>query len=437
MEYISMSPLHQWLTRHAKRSILLATMLTIAVQPFLSLNVSAQVSTSTYYTQQGIQTYDASGTQKPACVVTLPTGTGGDVPAAGSPAESVFKFLINQGLTAQQAAGVVGNLMAETGGGTFALKPEAENSIGAYGIVQWLGGRKTNLQKIANYNTLTVQINFMWSEFNGPYASVFESLKSSTSTASATWVILTRYEIPCLIRNGGCVEEQANRLKYAEDAFNAFSALSPSPSASVEFAAYTDTNCEQPTTPGTPTTSPAGSLGDSSIPCAKNTTDIGLVRTRFTGNSTLQVGSYPTIRLCQLSGIGGYGDNTSGTRISGGAVVNAAVSGQFQTMGEAAKQAGKPLSASSSFRLGDSAGGNGDGVMTAAPGGSIHQIGGAIDFAIVPRNGNKSIQSCSARATSTDAQWVWLHANAFNFGIKQYMRESWHWDVLDNSTRCA
>ena len=83
-----------------------------------------------------------------------------NVPAGGSDAEIAFKFLINNGLTANQAAGIVGNLMAETGGGTFDLNPTALNSIGAYGIVQWMGGRKSSLMQKPNYTSLETQINW-------------------------------------------------------------------------------------------------------------------------------------------------------------------------------------------------------------------------------------------------------------------------------------
>ena len=192
-----------------------------------------------------------------------------------------------------------------------------------------------------------------------------------------------------------------------------------------------------------PTTAPAtgtivGNIGESStdVPCAANTKDLGTVLSKYSG--TLKQGSGPlTIRLCQLSSIGGVGDNTQGGSVSGGAVLNSRVAGAWQALGEKAKAGKVALSASSSFRLNDSCGGTGNGSACAKPGQSLHQLGVAIDFATITVKGT-STTSCSGRGTQPgNAAWDWLNNNAAQFGFKQYSFEAWHWDSLNTVNRCG
>ncbi|MEO5690997.1 MAG: M15 family metallopeptidase [Candidatus Saccharimonadales bacterium] len=167
--------------------------------------------------------------------------------------------------------------------------------------------------------------------------------------------------------------------------------------------------------------------------------DLGTVQTQYTGS--LVPTNKPTIRLCQISTIDGFGQNASGSRIGGGAIINAGAAAQFLNLAKAAKQDGITIRASDSFRLGASGGGNGDGSQYAAPGGSNHQIGVAIDFFLNDRplgsSGSGSTTSCSQRMSSSDPVWSWLNSKAPTFGIKQYSYESWHWDVdISRQNRC-
>jgi|GEM_PF-792333 len=186
----------------------------------------------------------------------------------------------------------------------------------------------------------------------------------------------------------------------------------------------------------TPEIDPSG-FDNSNQSCSDGTKDLGVVKTKYSG-SLVQT-KYPTIRLCQLSSIIGVGANKSGAIISGGAIVNAAVSGAFQQLGEKALSQNPKvqLTAGSSFRLFDSCGGNGNGSSCASPGASPHQLGIAIDFGLSDGHLGTSTTSCSARATSRDPQWKFLHKYAASFGIKQYTYENWHWDASGMSNRCA
>jgi hypothetical protein len=76
----------------------------------------------------------------------------------------VYSFLRSKGLAPNQALGITGALYAESG-----LNPNAVNkSSGAYGISQWLGGRKRELmRRYGPHPNLDQQLEFLWWELNG------------------------------------------------------------------------------------------------------------------------------------------------------------------------------------------------------------------------------------------------------------------------------
>lgn len=180
-------------------------------------------------------------------------------------------------------------------------------------------------------------------------------------------------------------------------------------------------------------------LGKSSdkINCAAGTKDLGVVTSKYTGAFKKESGPMK-IRLCQITDIPGRGNDTNGNSINGGAVVEARVSGAWEALAKKAKADGINLTSSSSFRLADSCGGNGDGIQCAKPGGSAHQTGWAIDFNnmgdFVARG---RPDSCAGRMTWNSPEWRWMRDNAEDFGIKQYSAESWHWDFIPESNRCG
>ena len=109
-------------------------------------------------------------------------------------------------------------------------------------------------------------------------------------------------------------------------------------------------------------------------------------------------------------------------------------SGAWQSLGRAAAKANVGLYANSSFRLGDSCGGDGDGRICAGNNKSLHQLGIAIDFNNMRVTGG---DTCSTRAKAPSSpQWNWLYNNAFTWDIKQYATEAWHWDLSGLENRC-
>lgn len=176
-------------------------------------------------------------------------------PSGESTGARVFSFLLGKGLSRNQATGIVANLMQESGGKTLNLKPEIENSIGAYGIAQWLGGRRTALQRYARENGTTeadfsTQVNFLWSELNGSYKnSVLTPIMASATMEESTRIFLERFEIPCT-PGRGCDAEFAIRLDLAKKAEAELSGVSGGATNAVTTCAngqsVTDTNDTSP-----------------------------------------------------------------------------------------------------------------------------------------------------------------------------------------------
>lgn len=83
-------------------------------------------------------------------------------------ATEVWIAMKNQGWSDTVCAGIMGNLMAETGGtGTLQLywKSNGENG---YGLVQWIGGRRSAIkEKYGTYPTVKEQVQFIADELYG------------------------------------------------------------------------------------------------------------------------------------------------------------------------------------------------------------------------------------------------------------------------------
>lgn len=149
------------------------------------------------------------------------TSGGSDVFIGNNNGQIAFNFFVapDKGLTKEQAAGIVGNLQAESG-----VNPTAVNSIGATGIAQWLGGRKTAMLAFSpNPLTLESQLRFIW--FEGTQSAEkpgFDRFLAETANdvgaegaAHAAVVFEDTYE-----RSGGALLPQ--RQEYARQAFELF-----------------------------------------------------------------------------------------------------------------------------------------------------------------------------------------------------------------------
>lgn len=75
------------------------------------------------------------------------SGGGGE----NTPKGRIWTFLINKGFSKAATAGVMGNIELESGYDT-----NAENPSGAYGLFQWLGGRREGLEAFATVKSCAV-----------------------------------------------------------------------------------------------------------------------------------------------------------------------------------------------------------------------------------------------------------------------------------------
>lgn len=142
--------------------------------------------------------------------------------------KAAFDFFIGKGLTANQAAGIVGNLDQESG---------VDPTIAQYGggpgrgIAQWsVGGRwDTGTDSVAHYasahgvsmTALNTQLDFIWYELT-QIGYGYTQLQAATNVTDATLAFMDKYEI-C----GTCASSQ--RIAYAKNVLAAYGAdASPS-----------------------------------------------------------------------------------------------------------------------------------------------------------------------------------------------------------------
>jgi len=118
--------------------------------------------------------------------------------AAGSStnAATALKFFTQQGWSAAQAAGIVGNLQAESGKN---INPAAVGDGGqAYGIAQWHPPRQQNFQaqmgKSIKGSSLQDQLEFIQWELNNTEKAAGNKLKSAQSAAAAAEIMDKFYE---------------------------------------------------------------------------------------------------------------------------------------------------------------------------------------------------------------------------------------------------
>lgn len=116
---------------------------------------------------------------------------GGKINKVNPNAVRALNYFMNKGLTREQSAGLVGNLMAETGMNIRAVNPYS----GAYGIAQWLGSRKTALfNKYGNNPTLDQQLDFIWHELNSSHSRGLRMLRQSNNPSDAAANAFGYYE---------------------------------------------------------------------------------------------------------------------------------------------------------------------------------------------------------------------------------------------------
>ncbi len=121
-----------------------------------------------------------------------------------------YQYLKSKGWTDAQAAGIVGNLMAESG---TSLNPNSQGDGGrAYGIAQWHPDRQSKFTSVfgkdIRNSTFEEQMAFVDWELNNSEKRAGSMLRSATDAASAAAIVDQHYE-----RSSGV--HRAKRMNYA------------------------------------------------------------------------------------------------------------------------------------------------------------------------------------------------------------------------------
>lgn len=120
----------------------------------------------------------------------------------------IVNFFMNKGLTKNQAKGIYGNIMQESGGKPNIVSRDGYNS---YGLAQWTGPRKARLfSKYGTNPTVNQQLEYLWSELNSTEKGALNALRNTSTVEDATKVFMQKFERPA---NGA--GNFKNRLKHA------------------------------------------------------------------------------------------------------------------------------------------------------------------------------------------------------------------------------
>ncbi len=366
--------------------------------------------------------------------------------------QAAWNFFTSQkGLSEEAAAGIMGNLEAESGIDPHNTQNNAPVPDGpeipieairgdyGYGIAQWTSaGRQENLIAYAsetNRSTgdLGLQLDFLWKEFSESYVGVLTTLQTpGVTVAEASYEVLSRFEIPLPFTDRGSQASRdsttAERLGLSQNIFNEFSGRT-TPGGTGAGCGVSGINID------------LTDQDTSDIPCGDGVNDAGAA-------DGYRDGEIIRIRLCRI----------------GSTLVNSQIAASVQALITAANAAGARLSL-------DGAGGSyrdmqgqintyyrhceAGGITptpppypkenwsdytrcpgAAPPGYSNHQAGLGFDFVcngvLIPR---------SYQESTGNTCFQWLLANAANYGLFEYSKgqertdsgyEGWHWSVDGN-----
>ncbi|MCL1929900.1 phage tail tip lysozyme [Candidatus Saccharibacteria bacterium] len=112
-----------------------------------------------------------------------------------------WSYLLAQGFSREQTAGIMGN-----------LKQEHHFNTDGDGLAQWTGGRKANLMSRENPYNIYTQLDFLMWELNGGYLATKNRLLSSPTIEDAVLAFQNGYE-----RCGIC--NTPMRMQYAYNIF--------------------------------------------------------------------------------------------------------------------------------------------------------------------------------------------------------------------------
>lgn len=339
------------------------------------------------------------------------TGLAGGTLSGTDNAEKVWNYFISKSLSPEQAAGVMGNLQAESGFIPDNQENDKPFGTGGWGVAQWTAGRRVTLVNAVlaaglpytNEQTppdqvdalLAFELEYLYNESNArnsrsyPGTNEWEGLKRQATARDATYYWEYNFERPA-------VAGQEVRFRFAEEILKKYRETTSTPAAGCSVGIE---NIDE-------------NQDSSAVQCPSGTTEAGVVQDYGPGR-------VPTvkIRLCNLPTITQVnstiaqavlnmvaGLETAGFRVSGDSWRS------YDEQAALRSKNGCPdvdISPSSSCR-----------VPTAKAGSGSHEVGLAIDFT------NMCFPSS---VCPSSAEWQWLMTNAGTYGFKKNPREAWHW----------
>ena len=165
----------------------------------------------------------------PIMLMVASASPAGDASALEGIEKTIAAHLLSAGYTRLQVAAIMGNIDAESG-----FRPDALNpSSGAFGLCQWLGGRKAGLIQLAEATgrsprDVSAQLDWLVRELAGPAwltasdKAAFDGLTGS-DVAAATEFFCRKFERPS---EGELARSLAPRVATARRIFDA---LAPRP----------------------------------------------------------------------------------------------------------------------------------------------------------------------------------------------------------------
>lgn len=146
--------------------------------------------------------------EAPGRAINLPAGVTGT-------ANEVIKFFVGKGLTAEQGAGIAGNIYSESGFKTGAVGDSGTSK----GLAQWHNERWENLvawceNKNLDPYSFKGQLEFLWEELNSTESRALSKLRATKSPSDAAHAFAKYFERPKVI--------QRKRKDAAETFFAAY-----------------------------------------------------------------------------------------------------------------------------------------------------------------------------------------------------------------------
>lgn len=152
----------------------------------------------------------------------------------------VKNLQLDMGFTAEQAAGFVGNLGAETEGfiKLQEIKPMIAGSRGGYGWAQWTGPRRRAFENWCIKHNLKpssseANYGFVLEELRGKFKNFATKLRRTKTLAEACELTHKEYETPADVLDGS-MRSYPKRFRYAQRALKGALSIKLAPPADIE-----------------------------------------------------------------------------------------------------------------------------------------------------------------------------------------------------------